>query len=184
VWIIAGRFKGRRLHPPSKNPARPITDFAKEGLFNVLTNYFDFDDVKFLELFAGTGNVSFEMASRGCEDITLVELYRPNVEFIRKTSEVLGIDPVIIQGDVFRFIPSCREDFNLIFAGPPYALDKLAHLPALIFEHALLRPKGWFVLEHSSAHNFDDHPGFLQKRHYGQAIFSIFSPSSPAGGRS
>lgn len=174
--IIAGRFKGRRLHPPPKNPARPITDFAKEGLFNVLANYFDFDRITFLELFAGTGSVSFEMASRGCDDITLVEIHRPNVEFMRKTAETLRISPHIIVGDVFQFIPNCREAFHLVFAGPPYALPKLPLLPDLILEHDLLKPKGWFVLEHSKAHSFDDHPQFKQKRNYGQAIFSIFSP--------
>jgi 16S rRNA (guanine(966)-N(2))-methyltransferase RsmD len=175
VRIIAGRFKGRRLNPPRKNPARPITDFAKEGLFNVLANYFDFDRVKFLELFAGTGSVSFEMASRGCEDITLVELYRPNVEFIRKTSEILGIEIEIITGDVFQFIPGCREKYLLIFAGPPYGHERLPMLPDLIFRHELLMPKGWFILEHSKAHKFEEHPRFFQKRNYGQAIFSIFS---------
>jgi len=173
--IIAGRFKGRRLRPPAKNPARPITDFAKEGLFNVLTNYFDFDRIRFLDLFAGTGNVSFEMASRGCEDITLVEMYKPNTNFITRTAEVLQIELQIIHGDVFQFIPNCFEKFHLIFAGPPYALEKLPKLPSLIFEHELLHKPGWLILEHSSAHNFEGHPHFRQSRKYGEAVFSIFT---------
>jgi 16S rRNA (guanine(966)-N(2))-methyltransferase RsmD len=173
--IIAGRFKGRRLHPPAKNPARPITDFAKEGIFNILANYFDFDRIRFLELFAGTGNVSFEIASRGCEDITLVEIHRPNIDFIKRTSELLGITPAIVSGDVFQFVPQCRKTFHLIFAGPPYALNRLAELPALVFDNHLLEPKGWFVLEHSNLHGFEDHPNFTQSRKYGEAIFSIFS---------
>ena len=173
--IIAGRFKGRRLRPPRKNPARPITDFAKEGLFNVLHNYFDFDRIKFLELFAGTGSVSFEIASRGCTEITAVELHGPNADYITKTSDLLGMSINVIDGDVFQVIPHLADSYHLIFAGPPYALERLAGLPELIFTHGLLKPKGWFILEHSKTHNFESHPRFSQSRHYGEAVFSIFT---------
>lgn len=173
--IIAGKHKGRRLRPPTKNPARPITDFAKEGLFNVLANYFDFSNISFLDLFAGTGAVSFEMASRGCTDLTLVEMYKPNVSFIERTCETLGINANVIAGDVFQFVPNCPRQFKIIFAGPPYALESLGKIPAFIFEYELLLPKGWLVLEHDKRNDFEAHEHFAESRKYGQAVFSIFT---------
>lgn len=123
--IIGGKYKGKRFNPPRNNPARPTTDFAKESLFNILANYFNFDAVSYLDLFGGTGSLSFEMASRGCRDITLVEWFQPNVRFIRDTAQQMDMPIQVIRGDVYRFLETCPRQFDLIFAGPPYADKKL-----------------------------------------------------------
>ena len=174
--IIGGTYGGYRFTPPKKTPARPTTDIAKEGLFNILNNAFYFEDVRFLDLFGGTGSISYEFASRGCTDITLVEKDTGNIRFIHKTFEVLNTDfePNILQMDVFNYISHCEQNYDVIFAGPPYALQKLNSIPDLIFEHKLLAPEGWLILEHNPNHHFDEHPRFLRKRNYGSTIFSIF----------
>ena len=172
--IIGGQLKGRKFYPPKNNPARPTTDFAKEGLFNIIENNFDLEEVKFLDLFGGTGSISFEFASRGCEDITTVEIYAPNVGFIKKISAELGLDLKVVKMDVFKFIKATSEKYNIIFAGPPYPLRNLGDIPDLIFEQDLLHPEGWLILEHNPDHNFDKHPKFKHKRTYGTTNFSIF----------
>ncbi|MGB0838984.1 MAG: RsmD family RNA methyltransferase [Chitinophagales bacterium] len=174
--IIGGQNKGYRFTPPRKTPARPTTDIAKEGLFNILYNTFDFDRLKALDLFGGTGSISYEMASRGCKDITLVERDRGNILFIKRTLEHLGYDKIIKvwQQDVFKFMQKTPEQYKLIFAGPPYPLKTLDTIPDKVFENSLLFPEGWLVLEHNPNHNFDEHPKFLEKRNYGTTIFSIF----------
>ncbi len=172
--IISGIFKGRRFHPPKNIPARPTTDVAKEGLFNIIQNNFNFSDKSFLDLFAGTGNISYEMASRGCENIICIEKHHRSAEFIKTTAEELKINIKVFQMDVFHFIKSADKKFDLIFAGPPYALIRLNALPSLIFEHNLLTEGGWLILEHNPAHQFDDKKHFHLKRNYGTTIFSIF----------
>ena len=177
--IISGKHKGRRFHPPRNNPARPTTDFAKEGLFNVLQNNWDLEDVVYLDLFGGTGSISFEMGSRGCQDITLVEMHGPNVSFIRDTAKALDLPIDVIKGDVFSFIAQApAAHYDIIFAGPPYPLTTLATLPDLIERYNLLKPGGWFILEHNPNHSFDDNPRLLMVRKYGTTIFSIFSAPS------
>lgn len=172
--IIGGKHKGFRFTPPRKTPARPTTDIAKEGLFNILNNIYNFENVKYLDLFGGTGSLSFEFASRGCTDITLVEKDRGNILFIQKISQQLNLPIQALRMDVFKFIESANEQFDIIFAGPPYPLPNLDTIPDLIFKHQLLTPESWLILEHNPNHHFDDHPRFHRKRNYGSTIFSIF----------
>jgi 16S rRNA (guanine(966)-N(2))-methyltransferase RsmD len=154
---------------------RPTTDIAKEGLFNVLQNNFDFADLKTLDLFGGTGCISYELASRGATDLTTVEKDPAMAAFIKKTAADLGIAGLrMIRLDVFRFIEGCTDTFDFIFAGPPYALGTIDELPPKIFERSLLKPGGWFVLEHTPRNHYESMPYFKVARKYGTTIFSIF----------
>jgi 16S rRNA (guanine966-N2)-methyltransferase len=155
--IIGGKFKGRRFNPPAKNwPTRPTTDFAKEGLFNILTNTFDFTQLRVLDLFGGTGNHSYEFISRGCTDVTYVDKFPGCVNFVRKTAQTLGItdELQIVRADVFRFVAQPQAPYDYIFAGPPYPLPNIPDIPDLIFRYQLIKPEGWFVLEHNPQHDF------------------------------
>lgn len=175
--IIGGKFKGRRFYPPAdKWPTRPTTDFAKEGLFNILTNHWDFSQMRVLDLFGGTGNHSYEFISRGCRDVTYVDKFPGAVAFVRKLSRELGIgeELKIVKADVFKYISYCKEQYDYIFAGPPYGLPALDQIPAQVFEHRLLLPGGWLVIEHNPHHNFEDHSHFFQERNYGKTLFSFF----------
>ena len=174
--IISGDLGGRRINPPASMPhTRPTTDIAKEGLFNVLQNQLDFENLKTLDLFGGTGSISYELASRGVGDLTIVEKDPKMFAFIKKTAEALNIENFnVIRSDVFRYIEQCSEQFDFIFAGPPYALQTIDELPRLIFERNLLRPGGWFVLEHTPRNNYEDFSYFRSSRNYGTTIFSIF----------
>ena len=174
--IIAGELGGRRINPPAKMPyTRPTTDVAKEGLFNILQNNLEFTGMKTLDLFGGTGSISYELASRGVADITIVEKDRQMADFIQKTSDNLQLKNFkISRMDVFRFIEQCGEKFDFIFAGPPYALQNIDDLPKLIFELGLLKSNGWFVLEHTPANDYEKFPFYKTERNYGTTIFSIF----------
>lgn len=175
--IIGGKFKGRRFDPPAdKWPTRPTTDFAKEALFNILNNRIDFESVKVLDLFGGTGNHCYEFISRGCIDATYVDKFPGCVQFVRKTAQQLGIESSlkIFQMDVFRFIEFATEQYDYIFAGPPYALPTIDTIPDLIFEKNLLAPEGLLVLEHNPQHDFVNHPRLVDVRNYGQTFFSFF----------
>jgi 16S rRNA (guanine(966)-N(2))-methyltransferase RsmD len=175
--IIGGRFKGRRFNPPADNwPTRPTTDFAKEGLFNILHNIVDFEESKVLDLFGGTGNHSYEFISRGCTDVTYVDKFGECVAFVKKTAKLLDIESSIriVQGDVFKFATFATEKYDYIFAGPPYGLPALDTIPNVIFEKQLLAAEGIFVMEHNPNHNFENHPNFWQSRNYGTTIFSFF----------
>ena len=172
--IIGGTHKGLKFTPPKNIPARPTTDIAKEGLFNIINNNFYFDSLKALDLFGGTGSISYELASRGCSDITTVELDKRSVAFIQKTTKFMDFPINIIRLDVFKFIKKTTDKYDFIFAGPPYPLSNLDTIPDLIFEKELLAPNGWLVLEHNPHHNFDKHPYFIRQRNYGTTIFTIF----------
>lgn len=175
--IIGGKFKGRRFHPPAdKWPTRPTTDFAKEALFNILNNRLDFEAVRMLDLFGGTGSHCYEFISRGCTDATYVDKFPAAVQFVRNTARQLGIEPhlKIFQMDVFRFVEFATTQYDYIFAGPPYALATIDLLPDLIFEKKLLVPEGLFVLEHNPHHEFTSHPHLTDVRNYGQTFFSFF----------
>ena len=177
--IIGGKFKGRRFNPPADHwPTRPTTDYAKEALFNILNNQLDFEASKVLDLFGGTGSHSYEFISRGCEDVTYVDKFADAVRFVRKTSALLGIESylTIYQMDVFRFIQHATQQWDYIFAGPPYALPTIDTIPDLIFEKNLLLPEGLFVLEHNPHHDFLEHPHLVDVRNYGKTIFSFFRP--------
>lgn len=174
--VIAGTLGGRRFQPPGHMPhTRPTTDIAKEGLFNILQNQLDFTELKTLDLFGGTGSISYELASRGVTDLTVVEKDPVMAEFIRKTTDSFGIRGLkLIKADVFRYIRECREQYDFIFAGPPYALAEIDELPRLIFEHRLLKPGGRFVLEHTPRNNYQSFAGFRRERNYGTTVFSTF----------
>lgn len=174
--IIGGEFGGRRVHPPTKMPhTRPTTDIAKEGLFNVLENNLDLDGFKTLDLFGGTGSISYELASRGATDLTIIEKDTAMFDFIKKTSQELKIENFkVLKSDVFRFMEQCHEQFDFIFAGPPYALDTINDIPRMIASRNLLKPSGWFVLEHTPRNDYEGYPLFVTKRNYGTTIFSIF----------
>ncbi|MEZ5056102.1 MAG: RsmD family RNA methyltransferase [Saprospiraceae bacterium] len=175
--IIGGKFKGRRFNPPAKNwPTRPTTDFAKEGLFNILTNRIDFDEISVLDLFGGTGNHSYEFISRGCNDVTYVDKFGACVSFVKQTAKELNIEDKIniIKGDVFVYIKHCHRKFDYIFAGPPYPLPNIPEIPDLIFEYDLLTDDGVFVMEHNPNHDFANHKHLKEVRNYGTTIFSFF----------
>lgn len=174
--IIGGKHGGRKFHPPSKMPARPTTDIAKEGLFNILQNSIDFSEIKTLDLFGGTGSISYELASRGCTDLTLIEQDRNLILFIKKNVELLQFENFkIIQTEVFRYINQCKEQYDFIFAGPPYALSTIDDIPKLIFEKQLLKPNGTFVLEHTPRNQYENYPFFKRCKNYGTTLFSFFS---------
>jgi 16S rRNA (guanine(966)-N(2))-methyltransferase RsmD len=182
--IISGSLGGRRINPPAKMPyTRPTTDIAKEGLFNVLQNQLNFEELKTLDLFGGTGCISYELASRGVSDLTIVEKDPQMFSFIKKTVETLKLENFkAIKSDVFRFIEQCHEKFDFIFAGPPYALQNIDDLPKLIFEKQLMNEGGWFILEHTPRNNYENSPHFKSSRNYGTTVFSIFEaqPDLPA----
>jgi 16S rRNA (guanine966-N2)-methyltransferase len=174
--IIGGELGGRRVHPPAKMPhTRPTTDIAKEGLFNVLENNLDLSALRTLDLFGGTGSISYELASRGVRDLTVIEKDPVMSEFIRKNAaELKLVNYKVVRMDVFRFIDQCTETFDFIFAGPPYALTNIDDLPKLVASKKLLNEKGWFVLEHTPRNNYAGYPLYVTERHYGTTIFSIF----------
>jgi 16S rRNA (guanine(966)-N(2))-methyltransferase RsmD len=177
--IISGEYGGRRFNPPAKMPyTRPTTDIAKEGLFNILQHSLDFDELKTLDLFGGTGSISYEFASRGAKELTIVEKDNAMYEFIKKTAAELGIENMkVVKMDVFKFITQCDEKFDFIFAGPPYELTHIDDLPKQIFEKQLVIKNGWFVLEHTPRNDYKSFPFYKTERNYGTTVFSIFVES-------
>ena len=173
--IIGGKLKGKVILPPAGYKARPTTDFAKEGLFNILDNEYEFEDLKVLDLFGGTGSIAFKFASRGASRVYCVEMARENASFIKTEADRLGLTNVtMVRDNVFDFLPICHEKFDLIFADPPYALEGLETLPDQIFSRDLLHPGCYFILEHGNEHSFTTHPHFVKERHYGRVHFSFF----------
>lgn len=174
--IVSGALRGRRFEPPGSFEARPTTDFAKENVFNVLCNIIDFESVKLLDLFSGSGSISYEFASRGCTDITCVEINPVHQRFIAKTAKQFGIDNVIriVRGDALKFIASTSERYDVIFADPPYALPEVDQLPDMVMSRNLLAEDGFFILEHSGAGRFNAHTNFWQTRAYGKVNFTFF----------
>ncbi len=173
--IVGGKYKGRKIEVSRRFDSRPTTDFAREALFNILTNHFDFENSKFLDLFSGTGSISYEMVSRGCSEIDLVDINPEVIRFIEKTATKMSFIGIhTVRMDVFRFIPICRKKYDIIFADPPYDLRRIKELPELILGHNLLLDTGWFILEHGKDHSFKDYPGFFDERHYGSVHFSFF----------
>lgn len=173
--IITGTYKGRHFDIPRTFKARPTTDFAKENIFNVLNGYTDFGDAVALDLFSGTGSITLELLSRGCREVVSVEKDRDHARFISQCVEKIGAEnDILIRGDVFRFLKSCHQQFDFIFADPPYALPGLAKIPDLIFEYGLLGQGGVFVFEHGRQNDFSAHPHFVEHRSYGSVNFSIF----------
>lgn len=154
---------------------RPTTDIAKEGLFNILQNNLEIDELKVLDLFGGTGCISYELASRGAPDITIVEKDDKMYDFIKKTSAELEFENFkVMKSDVFRFIETATAQYDFIFAGPPYALSTIDELPVKVFEKNILKPGGWFVLEHTPRNDYKKFAHYKTERNYGTTIFSIF----------
>ena len=176
--IITGKYKGRHFEIPRSFKARPTTDFAKENIFNVLNGYIDFENIAAIDLFSGTGSITLELLSRGCSRVISVELDRDHHRFIQQCVEKIGSEVLLavqcIRGDAFRFVKSCRVQFDFIFADPPYALKELPQIPDLIFEKGLLKPDGIFVFEHGKDQDFSQHPHFIEHRSYGSVNFSLF----------
>ncbi len=174
--VVSGSLKGRRFHPPQNIPTRPTTDFAKTGLFNILNNNFDFNEISFLDLFAGTGSISYEMGSRGCQRILAIENDFKCSSFINQTRNEWKLPIDVMKMDVFKFINNCNEKFDLIFADPPYTLENIDLLPELILEKKkLLKPDGWFILETSHKHQYAGHPNLFRVKNYGEIHFHIFT---------
>ncbi len=174
--IISGSHKGRRIHPPSKLPVRPTTDLAKESLFNILTNRIDLSNVSVLDLFAGTGSLSYEFASRGARRILAVEVNHACCRFIKNTSEKLGFEAIeVIRADIKKRMSGIQERFDVIFADPPYQLHWLEELPVMIANAGLLTERGIFILEHPGTINFRENKRFLEVRKYGSVHFSFFT---------
>lgn len=174
--IIGGKLKGKIITPPMGYSARPTTDFAKEGLFNVLNNEYEFEDLKVLDLFGGTGAIAFEFASRGAAMVYSVEMQRENAKFIREEASRLGLRAVkSVHSNVFDFLPLCREKFDIIFADPPYALEGLQNIPDKVLARDILHPDCYFILEHGDEHSFTHHPAFVKEKVYGRVHFSFFT---------
>ena len=175
--IITGLYKGRHFEIPRSFKARPTTDFAKENIFNVINGYVDLEGMTALDLFSGTGSISLELLSRGCSSVVSVEADRDHARFISQCMKKLGTDAnILIRGDVFRFLKSCHQQFDFIFADPPYALEQLPTIPGLIFEYNLLKDDGLLVFEHGKQYDFSDNPHFCDYRSYGSVNFSLFRP--------
>lgn len=174
--IISGEHGRRRINPPAQMPhTRPTTDIAKEGLFNIIANNLDIEELKTLDLFGGTGSISYELASRGAYDLTIIEKDPKMYEFIKKTAGELKLENFnVLKMDVFKFIDQCTDKFDFIFAGPPYALGNIDDLPKLVFEKQLLNKDGWFVLEHTPRNDYKKSPFYSSERNYGTTVFSIF----------
>lgn len=173
--IIRGKYGRRRFDVPKNITARPTTDFARENLFNVLENIDDLEGKTALDLFAGTGAISFEFLSRGCREVTAVEQAPVQTQFIRSVKEKLGDEQLrVIKGDVFRFIETCSRKFDFIFADPPYDHPRFNEIPELILDSAMIGPGTVVVIEHSKNRDFSHLPGFSQQRVYGSVNFSIF----------
>jgi len=174
--IISGEYGGRKINPPSKMPyTRPTTDLAKEGLFNILQNQLDFEGAKTLDLFGGTGSISYELASRGAAGLTIIEKDQTMFQFIKDNTEKLGIRHCqVLKMDVFKYLETCREKYDFIFAGPPYALININQIPIMVMESNLIALNGVFVLEHTPRNNYEGYLGFIKQRNYGTTVFSFF----------
>ncbi|XLS27705.1 16S rRNA (guanine(966)-N(2))-methyltransferase RsmD [Flavobacteriaceae bacterium M23B6Z8] len=174
--IISGKYKGKRLVAPSKLPVRPTTDFAKEALFNILNNYYDLHEISVLDLFSGTGNISFEFASRGCTQITAVDSHAGCIKYIEKISDELEMNIATVRSDVFKYLERTQTSKDLIFADPPYdmALEDFEKIVDLVFQNKLLNEQGTLIVEHSKHTQLDHLPYFYLQKKYGGNVFSFF----------
>lgn len=176
--IVAGKFRSRRITAPNNLPVRPTTDMAKEALFNILNNSYYFDDLKVLDLFAGIGSISFEFASRGCADITAVDENSGCIKFLEKISAELEIELQTVKSDVFLFLERSVQSYDIIFADPPYDMerDNFFQLLDLVFERKLLNQDGVLIVEHGKQTKLSEYPKFEKERKYGSNVFSFFKP--------
>ena len=174
--IISGTLKGRRLNPPANLPVRPTTDMAREGLFNILNNYVDYEDCSVMDRFAGTGAMSVEFVSRGVREVTAVDINNACTDYIKSEAQRLELRNLrVVRADVFDLLKRANRKFDIVFADPPYALEGLETLPDLVFEHQVLNEDGIFILEHPREYSFEEHPHFWQHRNYGKVNFTFFA---------
>lgn len=174
--IVGGKYKGRIFTPDKKFSSRPTTDLAKEALFNILTNRYDFEGMKILDLFSGTGSISFEFISRGAESVTSVEINHRHIRFIREAAEKLGIHNIkIIQHDALRYVKKGDEKFDIVFADPPFDLPVLGDVPGAVLGSGILKENGLLIVEHAKDYDFSTHPLFTELRQYGKVHFSFFN---------
>jgi len=175
VRIIGGEYRGRRIEPPSNFRARPTTDFAREGLFNILANRVDFETLNVLDLFSGTGSISYEFASRGAESVHLVETDRTHISGINRIIRELGMENIRpIHIDVRAYLRTCSIKYDIVFADPPYDLNWLKDIPDIVTTSGVIKDDGFFILEHPKQMNFNSHPLFFEHRNYGGVNFSFF----------
>lgn len=174
--IISGTYKGKRITAPKKLPVRPTTDFAKEGLFNILHHRIHFQETTFLDLFSGTGNISFEFASRGCQNIISVDQHYGCVSFIHSISEELDFSIKTVKADVFKYLAKTTHTVDVIFADPPYAFEisKFEKIISEVFNNKLLNKEGFLIIEHSKQTKLDQNTYFFEARRYGGSVFSFF----------
>ena len=173
--IIGGKFRGKTILPPNGYKARPTTDFAKEGLFNILINEYDIEELSVLDLFSGTGSISLEFASRGCTDIVSVEMNPLHAKFIKQVATAYKVKGMqVVRHNVFEFINICTKKFDIVFADPPYSIEGLDTIPDKVFEKGLVNVDGYLILEHPGTYNFEEHPYFVKERKYGNVHFSFF----------
>ena len=174
--IISGKHARKVIVAPPNLPVRPTTDFAKEGLFNILRNHFHFEGLSVLDLFSGTGNIAFEFAARGADEVFAVDIAHRCVSFIRKTAHRLEFDSIIpIKSDAFAYVRKAKRGFDIVFADPPYEMDETRKLPDMVLEGGLVNPDGWLIVEHARELSFAGHPNLLETRKYGKVNFSFFS---------
>ena len=174
--IISGIFRGRQIRPPGNFKARPTTDFAKENLFNILIHQYNIDDMDVLDLFSGTGSISYEFASRGARSVLALEMAPLHYRFIQETCRSMSMDQVtVIRADAFRYLRKPTHSFDIIFADPPFDHPGLAELPDLLLSTEVLNNEGIFILEHPGSYSFTAHPRFQQHRKYGGVNFTFFS---------
>ena len=174
--IISGKYKGRRIQPPKNLPVRPTTDMSKEALFNVLNNHFNFEGLKVLDLFSGTGNISYEFASRGSYPITSVDGDFGCVKFIKQVAAEYDFTIAATKSDVFKFLENCKTTYDIIFDYPPYGLDqkKKKKVVLLVFEKNLLNEDGMMIIEHSKYTKMEHLDNFSFQKSYGGSFFSFF----------
>ncbi len=175
--IISGSEKGRKLVIPKKLPARPTTDFAKESLFNILRNQYDFDELAVLDLFSGTGSISYEFASRGVPSIVAVDSHRESVRYVERTSESLNFPIHAFRMDVFKYLEKANQNFSIIFSDPPYDMeyDSFEKMIKLVFEKSLLAEEGILIIEHHKKIDLSKMINYRESRKYGDSVFSFFS---------
>lgn len=177
--IIGGKYGGLRLSPPANLPVRPTTDIAKEALFNILDNRIELDECDCLDLFAGTGNISFELASRGARTVEAVDIHFKCLQFIKEAAKKLNIEVIDTRkADVLKYIGTCKNQYDFIFADPPYDLPALPQLANLVLEKSLLKPGGTLVVEHPSVRKMDESPFYVETRKYGYSSFSFYKLES------
>ena len=177
--IIGGNLRGLRLNPPKNLPVRPTTDLAKEALFNILQNQIEFESIKVLDLFAGTGNISLEFASREAALVVSVDRSIHCINYIKDTARQHHLDQIkTYKADVLKFIEIETDQYDLIFADPPYDLNKIPEIPKIVFEKNILKPEGLLIIEHQSMQNLSQHPNFVEQRKYGHSSFSFFKNST------